>query len=181
MEKFYLDREDSLLLIIDIQERLLPAMKYSDEVVRATNILTKAAKILNIPIVITEQYPKGLGSTVDKIEDIEDAKVFDKTMFTACIEGVMKEIKSLGKKKIIVVGMETHVCVFQTCRDLINDGYEVFLPIEGVSSRTEYNNDNGIFLIKDMGGVITNVETVLFDLLKDSKAEGFKEISALIK
>lgn len=181
MNKYYLDRNDTVLLIIDIQERLLPAMKYSKEVIDASNILIEAAKIMDIPILITEQYPRGLGKTVEELKGLENGKVFEKTKFTACIDGVEKELKSLGKKKVIVVGMETHVCVFQTCRDLVEKGYQVFLPIEGVSSRTKLHTKNGIDLIENTGGLITNVETILFDLMKDSKTEGFKEISALIK
>lgn len=181
MEKYILDKKDTVLLIIDIQERLAPAMKYNEEVVKATNILIEAANIMEIPIILTEQYPRGLGKTVEELQGLDNAKIFEKTKFTAYIDEVKEELEKLGRKKIVVVGMETHVCVYQTCRDLVANEYEVFLPIEGVSSRTKMHTKNGISLIENIGGLVTNVETILFDLLKDSKSEGFKEISALIK
>lgn len=182
MDKFSLHREDALLLIIDIQEKLAPVIKDKEVVIKNTNILIETAKILDIPVVVTEQYPKGLGPTVEEIrENLENAQVFEKLLFSACTDEVMETIEAHGKKKIIITGMETHVCVFQTTRDLLNAGYEVFLVADGVSSRTEGNYRNGLELMRDMGAVITNTETVLFDLMKKAGTPEFKILSKLIK
>lgn len=182
MRKYTLLREESLLLIIDIQERLVPAMKYGEQVIKNTNVLVSASKEMDIPIVVTEQYPKGLGKTVTEIsEGLDNAQIFEKTLFSACTEEVVECLETQGKKKIIITGMETHVCVFQTVRDLIGLGYEVFVVSDGISSRYKENYRNGLELMKDMGAVITNTETVLFDLMKKSGTDEFKVLSKLIK
>lgn len=182
MDKFTLHREDALLLIIDIQERLAPAVRNKKEVIKNTNILVETSKTLNLPIVVTEQYPKGLGPTVEEIkENLGDAQIFDKILFNACTDDVMKAIETYSKRKIIITGMETHICVFQTTRDLLNEGYQVFLVADGVSSRTEDNYKNGLELMKEMGAIITNTETVLFDLIKKAGTPEFKALSKLIK
>lgn len=182
MKKFTLLKEESLLFIIDIQERLVPAMKNGEEVIDNTNILIAAAKEMKVPIIVTEQYPKGLGPTVPEIEkNLKDVQKFEKTMFSACTDGVVGALESKGKKKIIITGMETHVCVFQTVRDLIDLGYEVYVVSDGVSSRYEKNYRNGLELMRNIGAVITDTETVIFDLLKEAGTPSFKVLSKLIK
>lgn len=182
MEKFALKAEDTVLLIIDIQEKLTKVMKHKDQVVGNTNILISAAEEMNIPVVVTEQYPKGLGNTVPELEErLGKAKIFEKVHFTAYIDEVKAELKEIGRKKVIMAGMETHICVFQTARDLLNDDYEVFLVKDAVCSRTKENYLNGLSLMENMGTVITNTETVIFDLLKKAGTPEFKALSKLIK
>lgn len=182
MNKFTLQREEALLFIIDIQERLVPVMKYKDQVINNTRILITAAKEMNFPILLTEQYPKGLGKTVDEIMELVDKdSIYEKNSFTAYTDDVKEALKAFGKKKIILTGMETHVCVFQTVRDLIADGYEVYLVKDAVSSRTKENYLNGLDMIKSMGAVVTNTETAIFDLLKVSGTPEFKILSKMIK
>src|SRR5699024_4350680 len=182
MNNFTLSPKDSVLLIIDIQERLAKVMKYGDEVIDNTNILISASEVLDFPSDYTEQYPKGLGKNVKELQEgIEEAKGFDKVAFTAYIDEVKSLLKEMNRKKIIITGMETHVCVFQTARDLIDDGYEVFIVKDGVCSRTKENYISGIELMRDMGAVITNTETVVFDLLKKAGTPEFKVLSKLIK
>lgn len=182
MEKYTLKKEDSLMIVIDIQERLLKAMSQGDRVVKNTNILLESLKVMDVPVIFTEQYPKGLGHTVKEISNInKDLEVFEKNSFTACITGVNEKLEKLERKKIIIVGMEAHVCVLQTCRDLISQGYDVHIVRDGVTSRTEENYKNGLDLMRDMGAVITNTETILFDLLKRAGTEEFKLVSKLIK
>ncbi|MCY6485043.1 hydrolase [Clostridium aestuarii] len=182
MNKFTLFKEDSLLLIIDIQEKLVSAMKDGNQVIKNTNILISAAKEMNLPIFFTEQYPKGLGGTSPEINDhLENAIKFEKNSFSACSDNFIFNLKETGKKKIILTGTETHICVFQTARDLISLGYEVFVVSDGVISRTKENYMNGLDLMKNMGAIITNTETVLFDLLKKSGTPEFKLLSKLIK
>lgn len=182
MDKYTLKKEDSLLLIIDIQERLIKAMAHGDRVVKNTNILLETSNIMNMPVVATEQYPRGLGNTVKEISDIhKDLEVFDKTSFTACIDGVNERFQEHGRKKIIIVGMETHVCVLQTCRDLLMRGYDVHIARDAVTSRSQENYENALEMMREMGAVITNTETIVFDLLKKAGTEEFKQVSKLIK
>lgn len=182
MDRFTLKRENAVLFIIDIQERLVPVMKYKNQLINNTNILIRAAKEMDFPIITTEQYPKGLGRTVPELLDqLDGDMIFAKNSFTAYTEEVKEALKKLGKKKVIIVGMETHICVFQTARDLIQDGYQVFLVKDACASRTKENFLNGLDLIKSLGGVITNTETVVFDLLKVSGTPEFKILSKMIK
>lgn len=182
MEKFILNRDDVSLLVIDIQERLVPAMLDKDKVIRNTNILLQAAKAMDIPVLVTEQYPKGLGSTLEEVNEfLAEAKVFSKNSFTAYIDEVKSELEKLNRKKIIIIGMETHVCVYQTTRDLLEAGYHVHIAQDGVTSRTKENYLNGLELMKDMGAIINNTETIIFDLLKVSGTPEFKLMSKLIK
>ncbi len=182
MDKYYLNKEEAVLLIIDIQERLVPAMNQGEKAINNTNVLISTAKSMDMPIIVTEQYPKGLGGTVSQIqENIEGINKFEKTTFSGCVEGVMNCLHETNRKKVIVTGMETHVCVFQTVRDLLKLGYYVFVAADAVCSRTEENNNNGLSMMQDMGAVISNTETILFDLLKESGTPQFKALSKLIK
>jgi len=182
MDKFIINNEEAVLLIIDIQDKLVKPMKYADKVIENTNIIISAAEEFNMPIIYTEQYPKGLGNTVIELEErLKNANKFEKTHFTAYIEGVKEILKEADRKKIIIAGMETHICVFQTARDLINDGYEVFVVKDSVCSRTKENYLNGLSMIESMGAVVTNTETVIFDLLKKAGTPEFKVLSKLIK
>ncbi|MEW8973799.1 MAG: hydrolase [Tissierellaceae bacterium] len=182
MSKFNLNREDVVLLVIDIQERLVPVMKYKDQVIYNTQILLEEAKLMNIPIIVTEQYPKGLGGTVEELrKSLEHAEIFPKNSFTAYIDEVKSALESTGRKKVIIVGMETHICVYQTTRDLIDAGYTVHIVRDAVASRTKENFLNGLNLMKSMGAIINNTETIVFDLLKKAGTPEFKTMSKLIK
>lgn len=182
MDRYTLNAEDALLLIIDIQERLAGAMGRQSEVEDNTGVLIAAADALGIPVVITEQYPKGLGPTVKVLADKADsAAVFEKITFSGCTEQVLDALKSSGRRKIIIVGMETHVCVFQTVRDLLAHGYQVFVAADAVCSRTDSNRELGLSLMKEMGAVLVGTELILFDLLKQAGTAAFKELSPLIR
>lgn len=182
LNQFTLRRNEAVLLIIDIQEGLAAAMAEKNKIIKNTEILIEAASLMNIPVIVTEQYPKGLGNTVKELKERRDlyAKV-EKTQFSAYTDALKIPLMNLGRKKIIVTGMETHVCVFQTVRDLLKEGYEVYLVNDGVTSRTKENHTNGIDLMKQMGATIVSTEVALFDLLKDSKAAEFKAVSSMIK
>lgn len=183
MEKYDLNKDETLLLIIDVQNKLMPAMKHRESVIKNTNVLIKAAKALDIPIVVAEQYSKGLGDTIEELRENlgEDVIMFDKIAFSACLDGLADVVEKTGKKKIVVSGLETHICVFQTVRDLLRHGYQVFLAQDAVSSRTEENYLSGLSLMKEMGTVIMSTEGIVFDLLKRSGTAEFKDISKLIK
>lgn len=182
MDQFTLERQETLLLVIDIQERLAPVIEGKDRVIANTKILIEAAKTMDFPLLATEQYPKGLGRTVPVLLDlIGEERILSKNSFTAYTPEVKAALEAQGRKKILIAGMETHVCVFQTVRDLLADGYQVYLVSDAVSSRTRTNYENGLDLMRSMGAVITNTETAIFDLLKVSGTPEFKAMSALIK
>ncbi|MDR3588022.1 MAG: hydrolase [Desulfosporosinus sp.] len=182
MNKYDLIEAEVVLLVIDIQDRLVPSMKYGEQVIRNTNTLISVAKKLGVPIIVTEQYPKGLGKTVSDISNnLEGALTFEKTSFSGCTSEVTLALQGLGRKKILITGMETHVCVFQTVRDLLANGYQVFVVGDAVCSRTKENYLNGLSLLSAMGAVVTNTETVFFDLMKQAGTPLFRELSKLIK
>lgn len=182
LNTFTLDEEDTLLLIVDIQERLAPAMDYKENVVKNTKILMDASELLDLPMILTEQYPQGLGFTVEELtEGRKFHQKIEKTKFSAYTSELSAELEKLGKKNIVLAGMETHICVFQTVRDLVKNGYQVHVASDAVTSRTQENYLNGLDLIKRMGAVCSNTETILFDLLQDANRAEFKAISNLIK
>lgn len=175
--------ENTVLLVVDMQERLLPVMDNFEEIIRKNEILIKGIKELNIPVMFTEQFPKGLGSTVENIKEaLVDANAvgFEKLEFSA-FNSVKDELKRLNKNAIVISGIETHVCVYQTIKELIMEGYEVYIPFDAVSSRDIKNKENALYLVREMGACVTNVETILFDLLKTAEHPSFKAISKLIK
>ena len=183
VEKYQLDRNNAALLIIDIQERLAAVMDKKLQVVRNTLNLVELAKMLNIPVVVTEQYPKGLGRTLPEISAALPSYLpIEKMTFNCCGESPFNDqIKGLGRKKFIVTGMETHICVLQTSLGLLQTGYDVHLVTDAVCSRTKANWRSGLELIHDAGGVVTNTETVLFQLLGVAGTPEFKAISNRIK
>lgn len=174
-----INNNNALVLIIDVQEKLVNML--NDENVKADAIkIAKAASILKIPTVITEQYPKGLGSTIAEIKDVlPNAKYFEKTHFSALKEDRFKEL--LTKKQIILFGIETHICVLQTAFDLLNNGYEVFIVKNACGSRLKENKELALQRLRHAKAQIVTTEMVLFELLEGSKHPNFKEVQALIK
>ena len=171
--------ENSIFLLLDMQERLVPAMYEKEKLEKSTEILLKGINELSIPVIYTEQYPKGLGNTIDSLKkELKDAKYFSKVEFSA-FDTIKEEILKLKDKSRD--GAETHICVYQTIRALIENGFKVYVPFETVGSRSRCNIENGLSLIRELGASVTNVETILFDLIKTSKHESFKAISTLIK
>ncbi len=182
MQKYHINANDTALLIIDLQERLMKAMKDKERVYQNTNLLLATAQQLNIPIILTEQYPKGLGPTVKEIKDnLPEHHYIEKIHFSACVDDFVDKLKNLNRKNIIVTGSETHICVFQTVRDLLGLGYNVHLAQDAVCSRTDENYQNALALMLQMGAVISNAETIVFDLLKVAGTSDFKAISPLVK
>ena len=171
--------EEALFLIIDVQEKLVSML--DDENVKIDSIkLAKTASILDIPTVITEQYPKGLGSTIQEIKEVlQNAEYVEKNTFSAFKEDEVKKL--LSQKQIIIFGIETHICVLQTAMDLLNEGYEVFLVQNACGSRKEKNKEAALRRLIHAGVQIVTTEMVIFELLESSKHPHFKEIQALIK
>lgn len=182
MNKYRLHARDCMVVVIDLQERLMVAMKDRERVTRNTNMLLTAAELFEMPVIVTEQYPKGLGSTVEELKtQLKSPAMIEKTMFSACTQDFMKTVSASGRKTMLIAGSETHVCVYQTTRDLLEAGYNVHLVRDAVCSRFDENYENGLKLMEGCGAVITNTETVLFDLLKEADGPAFKTISGLVK
>lgn len=175
-------RESAALLVVDLQERLAAAMppEALARVVRRAVAAVEGARALGLPIVVTEQYPKGLGPTVAALrERIEGFAPIEKLRFSAWVP----EVRALlaGRPQVLVVGMEAHVCVFQTVRDLAEAGLTPFLARDAVLSRTQEDLEVGLSLCEGAGAIITSVEAALFDALIEAGGPVFKAVSAAVK
>ncbi len=178
------DENKSLLMIIDVQEKLVNAVFNKEILLKKAEVLSKASEILDLPVIVTEQYPKGLGETVEFVKNfVPKSTVFcEKTDFSALNNGeILSFIERTGKKQIVIFGIETHICVNHTVYDLIKNGYEVFLVKDACGSRDESEHNAGIELMNKYGANIVTTETILFELLRTSKHDKFKEIQKLIK
>lgn len=178
--------DQAVLLIIDIQERLAPVIEGQEDLIGKTAVLVQIADTLHLPIFVTEQYPKGLGPTVAPLKTVLDAatvpvQIHEKITFNALTPEVAAALADSGRKQVIIAGMETHICVFQTTRALQAAGYQVFLAQDAVGSRTTVNKQNGLQLMAACGATISNVETLLYDLLQQAGTPQFKTLSKLIK
>ena len=183
LERFLLEGSDSVLVVIDIQERLAAVMEERGLIIDNVLHLIELARLYDLPVLVTEQYPKGLGPTVPEIRDaLRDYSPLEKITFSCAeTEQFMQMLGDLGRKKVILTGMETHVCVLQTCIDLLRSGYHVHLPSDAVTSRKDRDKERGLNFMRDAGAVITCTETVLFQILKRAGTEEFKVISRRIR
>lgn len=145
--------------------------------------LIKGSKILGIPILWTEQNPKGLGPTIPEVANLlSDIRPISKLSFSGCgNERFMEALRTLNRNQVLLVGIEAHVCIYQTAVDLVNLGYEVQVVVDAVSSRTEENKLIGLEKIREVGVSLTSVETVLFELLRVAKGSKFREILKIVK
>lgn len=174
--------EDSVLLVVDIQERLLPAMHEKEELFANCMKLFKGAKVLNVPTVITQQYPKGLGTIYKEIlDELPDAKLFDKMAFSSLTDEVLSELNTIGKRNVVVCGIEAHVCVLQTLVDLIDNGFQPILVADCISSRKNESKAYALERAKAEGVIITTAESLLFEFIVTAEHKNFKEISRIIK
>ncbi len=175
-----INSDDCLFLIIDIQDKLVNMLEDKEVAANAVK-LAKTAQILKIKTIITEQYPKGLGSTIEEIKNaLPNAQYVEKTSFSILNEdGFINLIQ--GKKQIIIFGIETHICVLQSAFDLLNKGYEVFIVQDASGSRSEENKQLALKRLVQAGAQTVCTEMILFELLKSSKHQNFKEVQQLIK
>ncbi|MBN1447275.1 MAG: hydrolase [Bacteroidetes bacterium] len=178
-----LKSEHALLLVIDVQGKLANLAWRSERMQNNIRILIEGTRILGIPMLATEQYPRGLGHTVDAVGMLfGDAPVIEKNSFSCCGEFTFEvKLNEMHKTDIIVCGIEAHVCVYQTVRDLLDLGYNVHLVTDAVSSRTEDNWRLGVEKCMSLGAKLTGTEMVLFEMLRESGTERFKAISKLVK
>ena len=182
MNKPILYKEESLYICIDLQGKIISAMNDSDALIKNTNILLRTADIYNIPTLVTEQYPKGLGPTDERIILPNNHKLFAKDYFSIFgTEDFVKEFNSFDKKNIIVFGIETHVCVYYSVLHLIENGYNVYVVADACSSRTLENKNIALEQMRKIGANIVSTEMILFWHIEHAKVEGFKDLSKLIK
>jgi nicotinamidase-related amidase len=177
---------ENSLLVVDMQIRRLSAMPETERgaIVKTTEILLQAAQTLDVPVIYTEQYPKGLGPTVPAILERmpEAAQTVEKSGFSCCAaDGFVAALKRTGRNQVILVGQEAHVCILQTAMDLRGLGFPVFVVEDGVCSRSVAHKHNALRRMREMGVVITNHESVLFEWLRDADHPDFKTISNLIR
>ena len=180
--KAKLDRRNACALVVDVQERLAPVMWNFAPVEKYCRALIQAARDLDVPVLATEQYPKGLGATVASVRELLPAPPIVKMHFSCGADSAFtKALAATGRRQVIIAGIEAHVCVFQTARDLLAQGYEVFVCADAVTSRFEEHRRVALELMRDLGAVITSAETSIFDLLHVCGTPEFKRISSYVK
>ena len=184
MEKFFLDNSQAVLVVVDVQEKLCMAMDPDvlGRLTKNTGILLEAAKELGMPVVATEQYVKGLGCTVPELREKFEGAACEKMTFSCCgDQAFLNRLAELGRKQVIITGMETHVCVLQTVLELLERGYHVHLVRDAVMSRRKENWFVGLEASRAAGAVVTSTEAALFQLLRVAGTEEFKKLSKLVR
>ncbi|MFE8597423.1 isochorismatase family protein [Archangium violaceum] len=182
MPTFRLKKDQASLLVVDIQERLCGAMERDalDRMLNRTNAAIEGSQALELPIIVTEQYPKGLGPTHSLVKmRLGSYSAVEKIDFTACVPDVASRLGE--RKQVIIVGMETHVCVFQTVRDLAEKGFTPLLCADAVMSRNPEDRRVGLEMCREAGAHIITVEAALFDLLGCAGTPEFKKVSAAVR
>ena len=175
--------EKAVLLVIDFQERIFPAIYENEQLKKNVPTLIDGMKALGVPVIVTEQYVKGLGPTIGEISGkLEGIERIEKASFSCCDEpAFMMELASSGKDYVIISGIESHVCVLQTVIDLKQNGYHPVVVEDCISSRKENDKKNAIERMRHEGVIITTYEAILFELLRYSGGDTFKAISRLVK
>ena len=178
-----LNQEDTVLLVIDIQEKLINATFNKEMIETKSKILANVANILKIPTILTEQYPKGLGNTIRAIKSsLDDFEVFEKTDFNALADNKLSGyLDRLNCKQVMVIGIETHICVHQTVDALLKKGFEVAVIQDACGSRKDVEHNYALNYMKNSGAKIKTTEMAVFELLKTARHPDFKEIQGYIK
>ncbi|WP_439184385.1 hydrolase [Carboxylicivirga taeanensis] len=176
-------KENTIAVVVDIQERLFPHIDGHEQLEANTKILIQGLKALNIPVLVTEQYKKGLGETVAGIKElVQNEPHFEKMAFSCCDEPTfMEALETSTKRTVILAGMEAHICMLQTAIDLKERGFTPVIVEDCVSSRTPDNKRIGIERLKKEGVIITSYESILFELCRVAGSDAFKTISKLVK
>ena len=179
-----LDRSKTVLVVIDVQEAFRSSIPDFVDIADNISIAVRGCGILGVPILVTEQYPKGLGRTAEEIGLAlpDDLEPIEKMAFSSCGAGsFVDELRKLGANQIVLCGIETHVCVNQTAHDLLDQDFDVHLLTDCVASRFEHDKEAGLAKMQSSGIVPSSTEMMLFELMRDAKHEKFKEIQQLIK
>lgn len=185
MKDFTINTGDSLLLIIDIQDRLFQAMESSsqDTLKKNCSILIKTAGEFKIPLIITEQYRKGLGETIPELKELAGESLNLEKLFFNCMkdDDIKKAVLNSGKKTVIVAGIESHICVFQTALSLLESGMKVVIASDGVASRRKQDYKAAMKTLSEAGALIYPTETIAFMILEKAGTPEFKKLSPLFK
>jgi nicotinamidase-related amidase len=178
-----LDRSRAVLVVIDVQEAFRPAVLDFEQVAHNTGVLVQGARRMRVPVLVTEQYPKGLGNTAPEVaEHLDGIAPLEKTCFSAVdADGFHSALGELQRDQLLLCGIESHVCVNQTAEDLLAGGFEVHVATDAVSSRTEHNRELGIHKMERSGAHLTSVETALFELLRAAGTPEFKDVQKLVR
>jgi nicotinamidase-related amidase len=172
----------SALLVIDVQDKLLAKMPDAEGLVHDVCFLMDAARLLQIPVFCTEQYPTGLGPTHPEIVRRLPGERQAKTTFSCCgAPGVLAELRATGRRNIVLVGMETHVCVLQTALDLLAERLTVFLPVDSLQSRFRIDHETALRRLEGAGSILTTVESIIFEWLGASDHPQFKNVLRMIQ
>jgi len=174
----------SQLVIVDVQERLCTSMEANalQALKRNCSILLQAARLLSVPTLCTEQYPKGLGHTLPELTQwIDPGSAIEKTCFSCCENQSFRVRLDAGKPQIVLVGMEAHICILQTALQLLAMGKQVFVVEDAVLSRSPANKANALERLRHVGAIVTNTESVVFEWLKIAEGDAFKQISKLVR
>ncbi len=179
-----LDPQHTALAVIDIQEGFRNAIPDFALIASRAATVVRGFQILGLPVLVTEQYPKGLAHTAEEIKLVlaETGEVFEKSAFSSCgAEAFVAKLDESSIKQVVICGLETHICVSQTAHDLLDRGFQVHILTDCVCSRFEYNRESGLAKMLASGAIPATIEMALFELMRDSKHEKFKEIQSLIK
>lgn len=174
-----LNKEDSIVLLVDVQEKLYPAVMNSEAIISRCQWVLKLAKTLGVPILASEQYPQGLGGIIAPLSAyFEPQDCISKTHFSCMQEpNYLKSLEQFNKKQLILIGMETHVCVLQSALEMLEKGFEVFVVVDAVSSRNEVDTKYGLKRMKQAGVNLITAEMIFFEWLRKAGTEEFKTLS----
>jgi nicotinamidase-related amidase len=177
-----LDRSTTALLVIDLQDRLLPVIHEGDAVVAQARKLLQAAAVLDLPLVVTEQYPAGLGPTCAPLRELTGHTTpIEKTRFTACVDAAVARLREFGRPHILIAGIETHICVQQTVLDLLRLDYRPFVCADATGSRRYLDRDIALERMRHAGATVTTIESAIFELLDHATGDTFKQILKIVK
>jgi nicotinamidase-related amidase len=176
-----MSRHDTALVVVDVQEKLISLVTDFNRIVWNLGRLIDGAKILGLPVLGTEQYPKGLGPTVQAIAE-RTGPLAEKLSFSCCgCQTFFDELASLGVSRVALCGIETHVCIQQTALDLLSQGYRVYLPVDALGARFAVDHDTALRRMESMGAVLTSTEAALFEWCEAAGTAEFKQLSALVR
>jgi nicotinamidase-related amidase len=184
-EPAHLNPENCALMVVDIQERLMPVINGGEQVAKNSALLLKAAKVMNIPVVATTQYTARIGEMLPEIKaGLGGVVPFDKMQFDCFADQVLRDkIKELPRKinTLVICGVETHICIYQSVLGALREGYRVWVPADAVSSRSVQNHEIGLARIRELGGTVGSTEMIIYDLLHRAGTPEFKELLPFLK
>jgi nicotinamidase-related amidase len=178
-----ISRDEVVLVVIDIQTKLFQSMQEKENLLDSALKTIKGAKVFNLPIIVTEQIPEKLAQTVPELaRELEGIERISKESFSSWGKSKFREkLESVGRRKAVICGIESHICVYQTAVDLIANGYEVHVIADAVSSRTRENREVGLAAMKSAGVHLTSAEMFLFEIMRTAEDAGFRDIQKIVK